>query len=325
MSNEFSEVKRLAEALPVSEWGAARANAGPRGWEVKVGIEQIAADLTEPRAKFIAAANPQTALAMITEIDRLESYLCACEDCGGEGEIFTGNTSYEGQWQPPEPIMEKCCACDGKGRIGDRHELHAVIEERELLKAERDARMRQNEIAVDLGYSLQREVDALRAEVGRLTAENEALKIPPSDPVAWAAIRNGKVHSIHSVKPTHPGKDGWSYWAERGFTEPMPLRLGLSELSKAMLAGMMERARQVAAEGWTRERDDEYVNGQMARAAACYAMSAAGLGDLYVRKYWPWDRALFKPSEPYRDLEKSFALTLAEMERRDRAALESTG
>lgn len=37
-----------------------------------------------------------------------------CEECGGRGEIFMGMDP-GGMWQPPEAIVERCEACEGKG------------------------------------------------------------------------------------------------------------------------------------------------------------------------------------------------------------------
>lgn len=87
-----------------------------------------------------------------------------------------------------------------------------------------------------------------------------------------------------------------------------------------------ERRRQVEVEGWSPEHDDEHPNGEMAMAAVCYALSSAdsiispntALGAL-----WPWAREWWKPTKPRRDLVKSAALIVAEIERLDRAAKRS--
>lgn len=82
---------------------------------------------------------------------------------------------------------------------------------------------------------------------------------------------------------------------------------------------LTERRRQIEAEGWAPEHDDEHGAGEMALAAACYALNAAGCG-CEVARNWPWDRSWWKPSTPRRDLVKAGALILAEIERLDRAA-----
>lgn len=108
----------------------------------------------------------------------------------------------------------------------------------------------------------------------------------------------------------------------------------LTDAARDMLA---ERRRQVEAEGWTPKHDDEHDKGEMARAAACYALHAgscfAWRADAYQSakphegnpaaqdSLWPWDMQWWKPTTPRRDLVKAGALILAELERLDRAAL----
>jgi hypothetical protein len=105
--------------------------------------------------------------------------------------------------------------------------------------------------------------------------------------------------------------------------------------TKAARDVLAERRRQVEAEGWTSEHDDAHGKGEIARAAATYAMAGAMqtsylrdnfLGEWVnykfsdVRSQWPgsWDWSWFKPSHPRRDLVKAAALILAEIERLDR-------
>lgn len=94
---------------------------------------------------------------------------------------------------------------------------------------------------------------------------------------------------------------------------------------QAWLDVQAERRRQVEAEGWTPEHDDEHSHGQMARAAACYALAGSsapndGTAALLVSLAWPWDQQWWKPTSARRDLIKAGALILAEIERLDRAA-----
>lgn len=83
-----------------------------------------------------------------------------------------------------------------------------------------------------------------------------------------------------------------------------------------------ERERQVSEKGWTPEHDDSHTTGQIARAAACYALPAC-------RRYtyadgscamWPWEAAWWKPTpnDRIRELTKAGALIVAEMERLQR-------
>ncbi|AGR46356.1 hypothetical protein [Pseudomonas aeruginosa] len=91
-----------------------------------------------------------------------------------------------------------------------------------------------------------------------------------------------------------------------------------------------ERRRQIEAEGWTPEHDDAHSHGQMARAAACYALAGSsapndGTAALLVSLAWPWDEQWWKPSTARRDMVKACALALAEIERLDRAAASQGG
>ncbi|HFE7432932.1 DUF550 domain-containing protein [Salmonella enterica] len=92
---------------------------------------------------------------------------------------------------------------------------------------------------------------------------------------------------------------------------------------------MSERLRQQSVEGWTPEHDDAYDGGELAGAAACYARHASARVWIYAENPaayqdedvpgdWPWAEEWWKPTSPYRDLEKAGTLILAEMERINR-------
>lgn len=85
-----------------------------------------------------------------------------------------------------------------------------------------------------------------------------------------------------------------------------------------------ERGRQVSEEGYDSSHDAQYDDGELAMAAALYAMPAGqrpprqDSGTLYDSpKDWPWDDISWKPSPQnrMRDLEKSGALSAAEIDR----------
>ncbi|MGU0737577.1 hypothetical protein ACSESU_13795 [Pseudomonas aeruginosa] len=99
-----------------------------------------------------------------------------------------------------------------------------------------------------------------------------------------------------------------------------------NSVPQAWLDVQAERRRQVDAEGWTPEHDDKHSHGEMARAAACYALAGSsapndGTAALLVSLAWPWDEQWWKPTSARRDLIKACALTLAEIERLDRAGI----
>ena len=83
-----------------------------------------------------------------------------------------------------------------------------------------------------------------------------------------------------------------------------------------------ERRRQVKSEGFDASHDDKWINGEMADAAASYAMSATRPGTRtnhwFPADLWPWDRSWWKPATKRIDLIKAGALILAELERLDR-------
>ncbi|UWU64136.1 hypothetical protein [Pseudomonas aeruginosa] len=102
------------------------------------------------------------------------------------------------------------------------------------------------------------------------------------------------------------------------------------QVPQAWLDVQAERRRQITVEGRTPEHDDEHDNGEMARAAACYALAGSsapndGTAALLVSLAWPWDEQWWKPSTARRDLIKAGALILAEIERIDRVAASQGG
>lgn len=102
------------------------------------------------------------------------------------------------------------------------------------------------------------------------------------------------------------------------------------QVPQAWLDVQAERRRQIEAEGWTPEHDDAHSHGQMARAAACYALAGSsapndGTAALLVSLAWPWDEQWWKPSTARRDMVKACALGLAEIERLDRVAASQGG
>lgn len=92
--------------------------------------------------------------------------------------------------------------------------------------------------------------------------------------------------------------------------------------SNALLDVLLERRRQIEVEGWTPEHDDEHQSGELASAAAVYALATTGIK---ARRYWPWHaNGWIKPAPARRNLVKASALLLAELERLDRAAMKES-
>jgi hypothetical protein len=97
-----------------------------------------------------------------------------------------------------------------------------------------------------------------------------------------------------------------------------------------------ERCRQRAQEGWTDQHDDEHRHGEMLVAAWCYMEHAWKNSDATPEAYaywpldsmhppglWPWHESWWKPKSPRRDLIRAAALIVAEIERLDRAPVQS--
>lgn len=108
-----------------------------------------------------------------------------------------------------------------------------------------------------------------------------------------------------------------------------------AELTEAASDVLAERKRQISAEGWTIEHDDDHDDGALSAAASTYALAASdrlnpvrrGIefgGGRRGPSTWPWSRDSWKYGTPRRMLVKAGALVLAEIERLDRAARSKT-
>ncbi|MDP3851982.1 MAG: DUF1643 domain-containing protein [Luteolibacter sp.] len=94
-----------------------------------------------------------------------------------------------------------------------------------------------------------------------------------------------------------------------------------------------ERERQITEEGRTEQHDDCHKLGEMAGAAAVYALNACGFDQpewleavrplIKVKvRIWPWSTYWWKPSkDPVRDLSKAGALIAAEIDRLNRRGI----
>lgn len=117
---------------------------------------------------------------------------------------------------------------------------------------------------------------------------------------------------------------------ERRLLEPIPFPVQL-KMTKAPLplSGVnlifAERERQKFDEGWTAEHDAEHAYGELADAAASYAMTSdtrATITAVCMERdglppTWPWDKQWWKPTPDnrIRELVKAGALIAAEIDR----------
>ncbi len=86
-----------------------------------------------------------------------------------------------------------------------------------------------------------------------------------------------------------------------------------------------ERQRQIEKEKWSAGHDDEHDEGQLARAAATYALPAnwrlamLKCGGSLLANLWPWDNFWKEsPEDRIRELAKAGALIAAEIDRLQR-------
>lgn len=90
-----------------------------------------------------------------------------------------------------------------------------------------------------------------------------------------------------------------------------------------------ERRRQMSDEGWTPTLDDNWIDGQLQRAAECY-LKAPDISQvpnvIYPPGSWPWEDPAWKPKSRLANLVRAGALLQAERDRlkriQDRIAAE---
>lgn len=165
---------------------------------------------------------------------------------------------------------------------------------------------------------------ALEARCAALAAENALLK--KSEPAPFSKLMMealdvyqvgaDEVPELAMLSAYKKLRDGLKTTATDAFLAEVRAQ-GVKSLSNAVQSVISERQRQQSVEGWTPEHDDEHTEGEMAEAAACYAMFANNQG-FSVPGLWPWAREWWKQSGQRRDLVKAGALILAEIERIDR-------
>lgn len=82
-----------------------------------------------------------------------------------------------------------------------------------------------------------------------------------------------------------------------------------------------ERERQITEEGWSKEHDMNYSNGELLKAALCYINENLDAYVPYngfkpkVPRDWPWDAKYWKPADMVKNLKRAGALIVAEIDR----------
>ncbi len=83
-----------------------------------------------------------------------------------------------------------------------------------------------------------------------------------------------------------------------------------------------ERVRQVEREGWLPSHDDRHCDGDMAKAAAAYALAphTPSSSQSLRPSFWPWGQEWWKPRSLHRNQVRAGALLVAELARHLRSA-----
>lgn len=170
----------------------------------------------------------------------------------------------------------------------------------------------------------QRMIDELRTEVGlaRQAAEDAEADAARLREAGAALLQVHDGLPMTGVEATRRGENMRAALATPAQAKPI----------SALADVAAERRRQIEVEGWTPEHDDAHDKGEMARAAAAYALAGTPVDEaLYIHGRWVdlvrdivwprlWDERRLKLAGDRRNLVKAGALILAEIERLDRLA-----
>ena len=259
-------------------------------------------------ADFIAAANPATILALISQ-------------------ARASQTVATNKWQSaPTSAPDAADQQNGKAAAANTDDREGV------------AGLRPYEFMVQgqsLRWYLKRDVDALlatrtpAADAGGQDAAVAAIQFALEDEDGLDFLSYWNEGEFDVIRRN------WENVPEAVFigADPLHPATRAAATSAAVLDVMGERRRQVE-KGYTPQTDDCYPNhtplNDLARAAACYALAegpdANGVVlDHLARGIWPWDERHWKPKSRRRNLVKACALLLAEIERMDRGAAKGAG
>ena len=147
--------------------------------------------------------------------------------------------------------------------------------------------------------------------------EHENVHYADAAEMEIAALRQRIAELEESNAQIIQSRDHYKRMTEEGLK-----RLAESRTVTAAAADLLaERQRQISAEGWAPEHDDEHCNGELAMAAVCYINETGTVNRNGGKPWgWPWAALWWKPDTRRRNMVKAGALILAEIERLDRAA-----
>lgn len=287
---EQPEAERLRKAY---EWGYEDGQNNPNGYSDKKERDTCVNELLKQPSLVQAEAHQPT-------------YECTMGVGGGDGNLFV-HGDHASIKAAQQIVLERDAAL---ARVEQQERTIAGINEAHAkLAGLYEAAQAQHSLPegwmlVECGIWTQEQVDEMQKTVARFRnsefVDDRALAMAVAD----AGQCKAPEISLAELLAAAPGK----------------------EVPQAWIDVQAERCRQITAEGWTPEHDDEHSHGQMARAAACYALAGSsapndGTAALLVSLAWPWDEQWWKPSTARRDLVKACALALAEIERLDRAGI----
>ncbi len=333
---------------------AAHPNSDPGFWPDALLVEHMAAEIADLRA---ALAHPSPAQAEKAEAERQEvvdfnPYRYHAEKirqrADGAASAYEAGRSALGYM---EDIAESALIVrNGLDELSAQHEritakLHDALDEcdgdRWKLRHERDAaNARLHEVATACATAEQERDAALARVAGLRSLLNPILCYVENDIERMRGDRdksdNKEIYDLaislamerlkaaqHAVFTTEPGCDTAVELASHITAQAQ------HSVPRAWLDVQAERLRQVEAEGWTPEHDDEHACDEIAAFACFYAMppaardwdaSSTGYGDTLGEAILPegWEP---KTGDRRRDLVKACALALAEIERLDRAGI----
>jgi hypothetical protein len=174
------------------------------------------------------------------------------------------------------------------------------------------------------------QLQAMREETRTMTADTQALRPPERwAHLRWHWLKNAvsqrvEVFIWYEKDSMWTGDmDAWTSdeLTQFGWRYDGPCSPDAIVIDATVADIVKERCRQIESEGWTPEHDDAHAHGELAGAAACYAIQSTDhWAKIQIPTLWPWAAGWWKPTTPRRDLIKAAALIVAEIERLDRAA-----
>lgn len=174
------------------------------------------------------------------------------------------------------------------------------------------------DMAADEIESLERAYELLFKENAKLRAQadQQAQPVAHMFPSDLAEFQEHETFAqAYSVEVGRPGETTVPL-----FTSPPAQPQSIPPNGVQLIAA--ERQRQISVEGWTPEHDAEHDSGELASAAAAYALNAACLLNPFngtpiedTPDMWPWKPSWWKPKDPVSDLTRAGALIAAELDR----------